>query len=333
MVGGTKEVHVTETFDGSDLTPKQFEWMRSYIAKYGNQKVNLDSVKANYPKMIPVAFAGIVYNLSKRGYLLYFEESNGKFVQAHQKAIEILPAIEYTPRPVHVDYPQPVQARPQTVQTEAEVVQFAQQNMRNYDQAAIENAQEEVETGFEERQIQENIPKPVAETFRHLPQPMLDEEKVTATVKKMVEKEILPLYDKLENLSSHFAVLNKNVLDLSMSINVKKRPPEEVLADLEGQIREIVNNLKAIENAGTDNSLPEALKSYKEARRDGNSYQEREYAWNVVPRQESMIAWYLHLVVQMGRMIAYLKNVKGVHVSVDEGSPTDEIMDQGENNG
>lgn len=332
MVGGLKEVHQTETYDGKDLTQNQFDWLHSFISKYSNKKMNLDIVKRDYPLTKPIAIAGIIYNLSMRGYLNNFEESNGKFIQAHQKAVETIPKVEYTPRRMHVEYEQPAKPKPQVVQAEMDVVKFAEQGMENYNVNAIKNIKEEVDSAVEMRQIQEDIPKPSNQTFKNLPQEIFDEEKVNVVIKKMVEKEISPLYDKMGSLASQFSTLNKSIAEISMGLNTKKRQPEEVLAGFEGGIREILTQLKSIESPETDNALPERLKGYKEARMDGNSYNEREYAWNVVNRQELMIGWYFQLVIQMGKMISYLKAVKGIHVSVDEGSPTDEIMDQGGNN-
>jgi hypothetical protein len=323
---GMHEIKRSETFDGSDLSPAGFGLMKHVIKTYNDQRFEMWALTGTIPDKRALALQ--IMRLTKRGYLIYSEEPQpGKLVKMLQASPEAIQGLRNVETPAVAETPKPKLSLTEglTPNVTDELNGYLNESMKSFDAQVAKKP-----TVSTDESVRRKVQEVLSATGRKP-----HEEKQYKEVKEVVDKELAPLYAKLELLSKGIVLLNQNVTQMSQNLNVKKHSPQEVRAEYVGSVREILSNLKNISLEGSDESILEILKNYKEARIDGNSMKEKEYAWNAVPRLESMISWYLHLTAKMGGYITYLERKLGENP--EESVTDEELMSQepegGENGG
>jgi hypothetical protein len=348
-------------FDGSDLKETAFGLIKFIISTYGDQKFEMSNLFDQYIKNTGGSdkrpLATQTFLLTQKGYLNYFEEPQpGYMLKKLQATPEAIAGLENVVQYPGFISPPPIQHNQEDDESDEipeEQIESAVAEYKEYQEAQQEPKPQPTPRPQPkpQPQIQRQAPKSAEEELKDFldksqkgfdkdavakskvferMSTSISQEKQHIGVKEIVDKEIAPIYDKLELLAKSMVLLNQNITQMSQNLNVKKHTPQEVRAEYVGGVREIVANIKNISLEGTDESIIEVLKTYKEARRDGNSMQEREYAWNAVPRLESMISWYLHLTTKMGGYIAYLERKFGENAQneMSSGEAVEEEVEQ-----
>jgi hypothetical protein len=308
---GYQEIKRTETFDGSDLTPNGFAIIKEIIKRFQEQWFKVSAIRDLQEDARALSLH--VQRLTKRGYLEYKEENGERMLRAVTNAINGLALVELPKEKIEElkeeddempeqqnqlpQLEQPIPLPPKLIEDPAEeLTEFAKESLKAYDAAQNEKPKENPKTH---------------EAFKQIPREEVNEEKQKQEIKKALEKELIPLHNQIEYLSKSIVLMNQNLSQLSQSLSVKKKSPQEMAAEYRGTVKQIVHTLDGIAMSGTEQNLVEVISSYKEAKHNMNSFQERELAWNVIPRMETALSWYMHLVVQMGRYIKYLEAVAG----------------------